>query len=166
MVNAGMEPRTLAIAVLGLLASACRPGGAPAVPSSAEVGAPAVSSVPSGARLRSPATCQVAIVPTPPARAVRVGETTVSEEPGRPLLESPDARRFACSLGATHAVTEMAYADRSGPLRWVIGLYRVPFKGEPTLDVGKGPNTAADAAPSAEPPERERPSVPMVPAYP
>jgi hypothetical protein len=151
---------------IGLLASACRPGGAPAVPSSGELAAPSVPTIPSGQAMRPQGTCQVQIVPTPPAHAVRVGQTTVDAEPGRPLLEAPEARRFACSLGATHAVTEMAYADRTGPSRWVLDLYRVPYPGEPTLDIGKGPNTWKDAAPSVAPPEQERPSGPMVPAVP
>lgn len=106
------------------------------------------------------------IVPVPPAHSVSVGQTTVSAEPGRPLLESPEALRFACSLGATHAVTQQASASRSGPVQWVLELYRVPFEGEPTLNVGKGPNTAADVGPTSEPPERQRPNGPMVPAYP
>jgi hypothetical protein len=161
-----MRTKAIVIVGIGMLASACRPGGAPAVPSSGELAAPGVPPLPSGQGMRPQGTCQIQIVPTPPAHAVKVGETTVDGEPGRPLLESPEARQFACSLGATHAVTELAYADRTGPSRWVLDLYRVPFPGEPTLDVGKGPNTWKDAAPGVDPPERERPVGPMVPAVP
>lgn len=93
---------------------------------------------------------------TPP-HATRVGETTLEGEAGRDLLAAPEARRFACSLGATHAVPERSYLDATGRLRWIVGLYRVPSPGEQSLRMGSGPNTAAQAPPSQEPRERARP---------
>jgi len=108
----------------------------------------------------------VDLVAGPPPRAERVGETTVSGELARDLLAAPDARRFACSHGATHAVPERSYLDATGALRWVVALYRVPLENEPARPRDKGPNTAAQAPPSIDPPERAPPRGPFGPALP